>query len=202
MAEAANACVIDIETLGVSDDSIVLSIGVVIADVQQDLSFAELVNSGLYLKVDVSEQQLAGRITDESTVKWWMSQGDAAKRVLAKKKTDVPVEEVVPHMLTYFEKTGYNAEKNTWWSRGPLDCRVLSNFFLKTSSFYDETLRNPDNHPLKFWMWRDIRTALEILTDSAYGKDHALQSYPGMIPHNALHDAACDFIRLREAFKG
>lgn len=67
---------IDLETLGQGPDAVVLSIGAVFFDIE-----SEKVGNGFYTALDMAPQLKAGRKTNAETIKWWMSQGQAARHV-------------------------------------------------------------------------------------------------------------------------
>lgn len=74
---------IDLETLGTSPDAAVVSIGVVIFDLDKKVILEEF-----YAPLDVKEQMKRGRKVDPDTLNWWMGQSDAAKKVFSEKAQD------------------------------------------------------------------------------------------------------------------
>lgn len=65
---------IDLETLGTNPDCPVISLGAVFFD-------GTGLGERFYAVLDVEAQMDAGRKASASTIKWWMGQGDAAKKV-------------------------------------------------------------------------------------------------------------------------
>lgn len=65
---------IDLETLGVEPDSVVMTLGAIKFDPFSDTE----PHSGLYLRCDVEEQsEQLGRSIDENTLAWWSKQSQA-----------------------------------------------------------------------------------------------------------------------------
>jgi len=68
---------IDIETLGTTPGSVTASIGAV-----EFTRHAGLMNSSLYVKVDIIDAQKQGSTIDAHTVLWWMQQSENARNEL------------------------------------------------------------------------------------------------------------------------
>lgn len=174
---------LDIETLSTRARAVVLSVGICIFDDEEMNSFDEIVDNGIEIFFDPEEQKEAGRIIDESTLKWWSEQGDEARRVL--EATDTIG---VRDFHTLFEQFCVERDLHqnwlhrygTWVARGPhFDMAILEDMF---ADFNVST-------PWKYYNVRDIRTWLECrgLPDNL-----KLVKPDNMIAHNALHDAAFD----------
>lgn len=167
----------DIETLSVNKNAAVLSFGFVVVDITKDQSFDELIENGVEFLFDTSLQ--VNRHVSQSTRQWWSEQGAEAQRVLE------PGAAARDHrkIFTLIEEAGFNpAELSTfnWYARGPgFDQAILE-------SLWEMDGISP---PWKFYKMRDIRTWLEChgLADNT-----KLKKPPGMIHHNAMHDAAFD----------
>jgi hypothetical protein len=74
---------IDLETLGTKEDAVVISIGVVLFDLDKKTVLEEF-----YAPLDAKSQIKRGRKVDPDTLKWWMGQSDAAKKVFNEKAED------------------------------------------------------------------------------------------------------------------
>lgn len=160
---------IDIETLGKTTKAPVMSIGAV------------LFNSGgmydrFYINLDVAYQIDSGkRQTDGSTIKWWMEQEGAAKKVFSDKS--VVVGEGIAAFMQFYEgllKT-YNLERKDLkvWGNGPtFDVTILESFF--------KDFGHPS--PFHFRGIRDLRTFKEFVYDGS-------QTERVGTHHNALDDA-------------
>lgn len=72
---------IDLETLGVSSSSIIVSLGAVWFDGKDRLG------AEFYQVFDLDDQAKYGRTINPSTVKWWMNQSEGARAVFQKPPT-------------------------------------------------------------------------------------------------------------------
>ena len=62
---------IDLETLGVEPDSVIITVGAIKFDPYTDVE----PHSGLYLRCDIEEQsEELGRTIDDNTMEWWTKQ--------------------------------------------------------------------------------------------------------------------------------
>ena len=62
---------IDLETLGVEPDSVIITVGAIKFDPYTDVE----PHSGLYLRCDIEEQsEQLGRTIDDNTMEWWTKQ--------------------------------------------------------------------------------------------------------------------------------
>ena len=68
---------VDLETLGTSADSVILSIGAV----KFDLETGEIDNRGFYASVSVESNLSFRRRVSEETLLWWLKQPAAAQQV-------------------------------------------------------------------------------------------------------------------------
>ena len=61
--------VLDLETLGSVNNSVILSVGMVAVDSTKDYTFDELIKDGYYAKLDVKSQVDAGRKIHKLNIK-------------------------------------------------------------------------------------------------------------------------------------
>ena len=66
--------IVDFETCSTEQRTIILSMSFLCADPAKEWSFMDLVDEALTFRVDIVEQNLSGRISDKSTLKWWSEQ--------------------------------------------------------------------------------------------------------------------------------
>lgn len=160
---------VDIETLGIKNDAPVMSLGAV------------LFNSGgmydrFYIRFDVEGQIDSGlRKVDGSTIKWWMSQDNAAQKVFSDKSIDT--EQALKGFNEFFNKilTQYNIEKQNLkvWGNGPtFDMSIMESLFRSYGM----------KEPWDFRAVRDLRTFKEYVYDGS-------QTERVGTHHNALDDA-------------
>lgn len=151
---------IDLETLGTTPGSAILSIGAVM------FGPAGL-GDELYTPISLASCTAAGLTIDPVTVAWWMKQSDAA-RAAAFRDDAEPLPRVLLRFAEWFER----AEAERLWCQGAnFDAPLLE-------AAYCACGMTP---PWKFWNVRDTRTLYELAdvkVDRARGTHH-----------NALDDA-------------
>lgn len=186
-----DTAIIDIETLGTSASSVVLSVGMVVVDSEKDYTFDELIFDGFYEKLDVAGQVKAGRKLDKSTLDWWATQGTEARRVLTPASTDIPHCGLSERMTKYLDKKGTKKKNLRVYSRGShFDFGILHDLFRVTCN------ETADQLPWNWWHIHDSKTVVYTLL----GYDIRNKIKPaGFIYHNALHDAAREYITIQTA---
>ena len=184
--------VLDIETLGSVNNSVVLSVGMVAVDSKHDYTFKELIENGYYAKLDVQSQVDSGRKIHRDTVDWWSTQGHEAKHVLKPLDTDMHWTKLREDMIQWLTKEGVDIHKVRCYSRGShFDFGILHDLFRITGN------ATTDELPWRFWNIHDSKTVVLTLLD----KDSwELGVEPeGFIHHNALHDAAREYLNMETA---
>lgn len=185
--------IIDMETLGQADRAVVLSIGVFPIPEEDPkevfgYSMVETCSMGYYAKIERESQIKLGRTIEQDTLNWWKAQGDSARNVLSSTGC-WEFEKVHKDIMAILRNYDYNPKNSRIWSRGMIDQR-----------WFQSLCRTYHLEEIPFWIWRDIRTALEILTGSPFGTLKEEDDL-GFIKHNALHDCVLDYYRLKEAFE-
>lgn len=110
----ATHCMLDLETLGVSSDAHILSIGAVKFDL--DAPPGEL-GTCLHIKVDSRPQP--GAVIDALTVVWWMGQSDAARAALVDGNR-------LPIGIALARLRDFLADVECLWSNGPTFDEVIA----------------------------------------------------------------------------
>lgn len=155
---------IDLETLGVGTKAPVISIGAVVFDKKGIIGI-------FHTTLDIKHQLDSGlRKVDASTIQWWMSQSDAAKKVFREEAKTVSVG--LADFLNFFDKLGDKKDIKVWGNGPTFDITILE------SLLSDYQLRTP-------WMYnhvRDLRTFKEYVYD---GKETVRAG----THHHALDDA-------------
>lgn len=174
---------IDIETLSTRAGAVVLSFGVCFFDDEKEQPFEDIVASGIELFFCPHKQKEMGRHVMHSTLKWWDEQGEGARRVLEPQETVSP-RDLHPILEAHAAAQGLNynwvKKECRWFSRGnSFDFGIMEDLLADYNV----------SSPWKYYKVRDIRTWLEChgLPDNL-----KLEKPPGMVAHNALHDAAFD----------
>jgi hypothetical protein len=113
---------VDLETLGTNPDTIVVSIGACFFDIE-----TKQLGPTFYMALDIEDQLKKGRSITGSTLKWWMSQSDAVKKVFHEKSK--PTSEVL-NTLVYWIKQETNKKNLKPWGNGnTFDISILENMF-------------------------------------------------------------------------
>jgi hypothetical protein len=186
--------VIDVETLGLYQDAIVLSLGAVGFQFDPDAhpNFDKLVSTGINIKFDIKDQMRAGRAMTDSTVEWWKGQDEAAKAILRPSPEDRSMVDGLTEFADWVKnmKT-YNYKESFVWSRGTyFDFPKVEHMYMQS------------NIPVPYngWKIRDVRTFIDVLTGGSRGVYNLQHAPTGFVAHNSLHDAAMDACRMHELF--
>ncbi|MDD5150844.1 MAG: 3'-5' exoribonuclease [Flavobacterium sp.] len=183
---------VDIETLGVTPDSVVLSLALIPFTFEEKCTYDDLISRGFYIKFNPIEQIKVGRITDYDTIQWWNRQNDEAKLIIKPSVNDVSVTEGLILLNDFIKSSKYDYKESYSWSRGQdFDFPIIMHLYRQFKIKY----------PLNSWKHRDIRTYIDILSGSKNGYfemndiDHSK-----IIKHNALSDTAMDIIRMKKLY--
>lgn len=171
----------DLETLGLANDAIVLSIGLVMFDYNG-------VISTYYAKLDVEEQRALGRTTTPNTLAWWESQTPEARSVLDPNQLTVPLAKVLDTVDALFR---YYPEAYIWGNDTLFDVGKLASLYASAGR----------EVPWKYWAPRCYRTmydGLRIAFELRYGTMADEAPRVGTY-HNALDDALTQTHRLLKA---
>jgi hypothetical protein len=160
---------IDIETLGIKNDAPVISLGAV------------LFNSGgmydrFYICFDVEQQIDSGkRKVDGSTIKWWMDQEGAAKKVFSDKsvRNEFALKTFAKFYNDLLLKYGLEQKDLKVWGNGPtFDMTIMESLYQSYGM----------KAPWGFREIRDFRTFKEFVYDGSNTERVGTH-------HNALDDA-------------
>jgi len=179
----------DIETLGVESNSVILSFSCIYFDPsKKDVTYEELLASAFFAKLDAKDQlSRLKRTASEDTLKWWGSMGSEIKAVsFTPKDSDLKAEDAMAKFKEWTEQFP-NHDKCIVWARGNLDQVVFCSL---------ETTCGLDNI-LPFWRWRDVRTAVDLMTGSSNGYATVENFDPVIVhKHNPIHDCAYDVLMM------
>jgi hypothetical protein len=152
---------IDIETLSIKPNAVVLTLGAVQFD---PFSPVETFFSETYFRFDIEEQLDLDRDVNEDTIEWWGKQSDESKLEALTDEGRVKFSEYSA-ILT---KLVVNSKRV--WAQGPtFDMCILENLYRQKSTPI----------PWQYYNVRDSRTLLQALGDSRNA---------GAKAHNALED--------------
>ena len=184
----------DIETLGVESTAVVLSAAIICFDPEKDsdISFRELVERGLLVKFDAKDQvKRLDRTMTKSTLDWWGKQGDYQQKLsfVPDTKRDIVAEDGLQAIRKYINQyhRGADPQTMTIWARGSLDQMAIDSLALKAGV-----------EPIApFNRWRDVRTAVDLMTDSKNGYCTVRDlNRDEVAKHDPVHDCALDILML------
>ena len=166
---------IDIETLGTSPDTVVLTIGGIKFDPMAD----DELHSEFYYRLDVDEQIDMGRTVDEKTLEWWETQSEEVKAEALDTNDRIPVEET----LKALNKWLVGVDKI--WCQGPVfDIGILENLYKQIGL----------HHNWQFYIIRDSRTLFGLM-------DKDPRKEIDFAAHNALADAIVQSLCIQKVYK-
>ena len=166
---------IDIETLGTSPDTVVLTIGGIKFNPHED----DGLHSQFYYRLDADEQIEMGRTVDEKTLEWWETQPEEVKADALNTNDRIPVEET----LKALNKWLVGVDKI--WCQGPVfDIGILENLYKQIEI----------HHNWSFWNIRDSRTLFGLMP-----KDPRKEM--NFAAHNALADAIVQSLCIQKVYK-
>ena len=166
---------IDIETLGSTPDTVVLTIG--------GIKFDPMVDDGLhsqfYYRLDADEQLEMGRTITQTTLEWWDKQPEEIKAEAMDPEDRISVNET----LKALNKWLVGVDKI--WCQGPVfDIGILENLYKQINL----------HHNWSFWNIRDSRTLFSLM-DSDPRKEIDFAA------HNALADAIVQSLCIQKVYK-
>lgn len=156
---------VDIETLGTNADAVVLSIGAVFFDTTtKELGPKFIMN----LKI---ENQLSTRSINADTLRWWMSQSNAAKKVFSDEALSTVV--VLSAFVKWVEANApEDGNVKPWGNGSSFDISILEHLLLEYNL----------KAPWRYNNVRDLRTFKEYVANDAPIMNAGVK-------HNALDDA-------------
>ncbi len=181
--------IFDVETLGVESNAVVLSAALIHFDPEKRPTYQDLLDTACFVKFNAKEQMQAGGTVSKSTLSWWKEQHEYVRKVsLEPSREDMTVQNGMQQLYDYMAKFP-NAKQQTMWARGSLDQLAIDSLAVR---FGLEEITG-------YNMWRDVRTAVDILYGTTNGYvdvDHPLFKRHEVIKHHPVHDCALDAMQL------
>ena len=139
---------IDLETLGVEPDSVIITLGAIKFDPYSDSE----PHSGLYMRCDIEEQsEKYGRSIDDNTLAWWTKQDQKIQDEAFGDHEDRVNMDTLTKAINKF-----CVGVDQLWCQGPLfDYAILQNLY--------KNIGKPC--PWNFWQIRDSRTLFSLLPE-------------------------------------
>ena len=164
---------LDIETLGTSPSTVVLSVGAVKFDPfsKQDPG------PGFYMKLNVDQQIARERTVDQATLDWWQQQPAEVRQEALSDDDRVDLDQF------YKEFNRFLVGARDIWAQGPVfDIVILENLYRSMSW----------PTPWNFWQIRDSRTLFSVHGDPRDKNRSSL--------HNALADAVDQALAVQQVY--
>lgn len=163
---------VDLETLAVSPNAVVLSLGAVHFD-----PFGSGHVNELYFKINLDDQDRLNREIDPNTLDWWSKQDMAIMEEAFSSDNRISLIEAV----NLFHKFAWGCQG--FWSHGSsFDLVILENIYRQ--------LNKP--LPWNYWQLRDTRTIFDLGFDPEMPKESK---------HDALADAKRQAIGVQNVYK-
>lgn len=170
-----NQLMIDLETLGTTADSVILSVGAVKFDLLSD----SIEDEGFYGSVSIESNIDAGRRISEDTLLWWLKQPAAAQQVFHEEK--LPLQQVLQDLSDWL-----GDDKWVVWAKGPaFDVAILEHAYKQHGM----------QTPWDFWNVRCVRTFMGLP-----GAKNIHGDVLG-VAHNALSDAFTQAQTVQRIYK-
>jgi exodeoxyribonuclease VIII len=166
---------LDLETLGTTPGSVILSIGAV--------SFDENgLGNEFYCTIDAQSAISSGLTVSGDTFKWWMGQKAEARKALFERT--VSIHKALDNFADWLEAEGDPKQIRVWGNGSDFDNTILA-------KAYEVVQGRPT--PWAFWNNRCYRTVCSVM--------NAKQRKQEGVPHNALDDAKSQANHLVQLFK-
>jgi hypothetical protein len=186
---------LDTETLGTEHDALVLNLGIVPFNIDDQDDPYDLLKKSLTVRFDKKQLFATKRFSyTDDTKNWWKKQPQEVQDLnLKAAPDDVSLIVGCQQIIDFLEKNKYS-RKSTLWTRGiDFDIPIVKNLFNVSGLPY----------PFNPFMSRDVRTFLEVLTgeDSRRwrpkGYNERLKDFP---KHFSTYDAIRDIILIQMVF--
>lgn len=166
---------IDIETLGLKANCVVLSIGAVFFDIEKNELGPEY-----YEVLRFQDQIDTGRSIDSQTLKWWLEKDSKFFKPLL--KSNCSTYTTLQEFTQYIQLNGGPCV-NVWSNGSIFDIKILE----------DLLIQNDRRIPWNFWNIMDFRTFKRFVVINDGVNDN---------PHHALSDAKYQAEYILDAIKG
>lgn len=154
---------VDLETLGTTADSVILSIGAV----KFDLESGQIDDAGFYSSISIESNQAWKRRISEDTLLWWFRQEAAARQVFFEPK------DVLEEALVNFSDWIGNKQAYMWSNGADFDLPMLAHAYSNCGI----------ELPWEYWNNRCFRTYKNLPGAKA------VKSPAAGVKHNAMSDA-------------
>lgn len=163
---------VDMETMAVSPNAVVLSLGAVHFD-PKDQGYTD----SIYFRIDLDDQDKLGREIDPNTIDWWAKQDPKIMEEAFSPDNRISLVEAMDR----FHKFAWGC--TAFWSHGAtFDLVILENIYRQ--------LNKP--LPWNYWQLRDTRTLFDLGWDPEMPKGNK---------HDALQDAIRQSVGVQNIYR-
>ena len=163
---------VDMETLAVSPNAVVLSLGAVHFD-----PYGTGYGDSIYFRIDLDDQDALGREIDPNTLDWWAKQDPAIMEEAFGPDDRIPLAEAMDR----FHKFAWGC--SAFWSHGAtFDLVMIENIYRQLNKAL----------PWNYWALRDTRTLFDL------GHDPEM---PQGSKHDALQDAIRQAVGVQNIYR-
>jgi exodeoxyribonuclease VIII len=168
----AKHLMVDMETMAVSPNAVVLSLGAVHFNPYENGH-----GDSLYFRIDIDDQDALGREVDPNTITWWSSQPSEIMEEAFSPDNRIPLVDAIDQ----FHRFAWGC--SAFWSHGAtFDLVILENIYRQ--------LNKP--LPWNYWQLRDTRTLFDL------GQDPEM---PQGSKHDALQDAIRQAVGVQNVYR-
>jgi len=168
----AKHMMVDMETLAVSPNAVVLSLGAVHFD-----PYGTGYGDSIYFRIDLDDQDALGREIDPNTLDWWAKQDPAIMEEAFGPDDRIPLAEAMDR----FHKFAWGC--SAFWSHGAtFDLVMIENIYRQLNKAL----------PWNYWALRDTRTLFDL------GHDPEM---PQGSKHDALQDAIRQAVGVQNIYR-
>lgn len=163
---------IDMETLAVSPDAVVLSLGAVHFN-----PYGNGYGEKIYFRIDLDDQDKLGRLVDPNTLDWWSKQDPAIMEEAFSPDDRISLEDA----MNQFHKFAWGCD--AFWSHGAtFDLIIIEHIYRQLGK----------QLPWNYWQLRCTRSLFDIGIDP---------KMPQNSKHDALQDAIRQSVGVQNVYK-
>lgn len=191
---------VDIESMGLSVDAPVITVGAVLFDPRQQDDVGALEKRGFLRRVDVKDAVEQSSGIDGDTLRFWLNQKDEAIKALIGAAA-VPLKNALEDLRQYAVHRWPKGDDKFFhghsqfpisclvWANSPdFDCKILERAFARVG----------DQFPFKFFQYRCLRTLKDLAWPN--GPD-SVPKFAGGTKHDAMADAVNQALVVQAGYK-
>jgi hypothetical protein len=174
---------IDLETLDTRPSAVILAIGCAQFD-----RYTGAIGAKFYKQIELKSAMAGGTISAD-TLRWWMTQGNAARAVFLQATESFAMSTCLQEFASWVRSTSAGVPI-VWGNGATFDITILEHAFRNCSVGLSE--------PWHFTNIRDMRTAVDLLDAVKPGFKSKVKNVG--THHNAVNDAEYQAGRIAECF--